>query len=56
MGDLDVLIVGRPTRADVYAASDRAQERLGIPVNPSIRTTEEWRDAAGKLLPHLSFF
>lgn len=51
--DLDVLIVGRPTRADVYAASDRAQERLGIPVNPSIRTTEQWRDPADGLVQQI---
>ena len=27
--DLDVLVVGRPTRASVYDAADRAQQRLG---------------------------
>ncbi|WP_433053029.1 winged helix-turn-helix domain-containing protein [Dactylosporangium sp. CS-033363] len=41
-GDVDVLVVGTPTRADVYAASDIAQEKLGLPVNPSIRTVEQW--------------
>jgi DNA-binding transcriptional ArsR family regulator len=40
--DVDVLIVGQPSRTDVYAASDRAQDRLGIPVNPSIRTQDQW--------------
>ncbi|MFI5913703.1 winged helix-turn-helix domain-containing protein [Dactylosporangium sp. NPDC051541] len=41
-GDVDVLILGAPARADVYAASDIAQERLGLPVNPTIRTVEQW--------------
>ena len=27
-------------RADLYAAGDRAQQRLGIPVNPVMRTHE----------------
>jgi DNA-binding transcriptional ArsR family regulator len=51
--DLDVLVVGRPKRADVYAASDRAQERLGIPVNPSIRTLDQWQDPADGLLQQI---
>lgn len=42
--DVDVLVVGSPARIDVYAASDRAQERLGLPVNPVIRSPEQWRD------------
>lgn len=43
--DLDVLVVGRPSRESVYDAADHAQQRLGIPVNPVIRTTDAWRDA-----------
>ena len=38
--DLDVLVVGRPTREAVYDAADRAQQRLAMPVNPVIRTGE----------------
>jgi hypothetical protein len=38
--DLDVLVVGQPTRASVYDAVDRAQQRLGMPVNPVIRSTD----------------
>jgi hypothetical protein len=36
----DVLVVGRPSRDDVYDAADRAQQRLGMPVNPVIRTAD----------------
>lgn len=41
--DLDVLVVGRPRREDVYDAADRVQQRLGLPVNPVVRTPETWR-------------
>jgi DNA-binding transcriptional ArsR family regulator len=41
--DLDVLVVGQPNRADVYDAADRAQQRLGMAVNPVIRTGDAWR-------------
>jgi predicted nucleotidyltransferase len=48
--DLDVLVVGRPERQDVYDAADRAEQRLGMPVNPVIRTADAWRDAADPLI------
>jgi len=51
--DLDVLVVGRPTRASVYDAADRAQQRLGMPVNPVIRPAEAWRDAADPLVQQI---
>jgi DNA-binding transcriptional ArsR family regulator len=41
-GDVDVIVVGTPARADVYAAADAAQDKLGLPVNPSIRTVGQW--------------
>jgi DNA-binding transcriptional ArsR family regulator len=40
--DLDVLVVGQPTRESVYDAADRAQQRLGMPVNPVTRTADAW--------------
>jgi hypothetical protein len=43
--DLDVLVVGKVDRADLYEAADRAQTRLGIDVNPVVRTTRQWVDA-----------
>lgn len=43
--DVDVLLLGDTLdRVDVYDAADRAQERLGIPVNPVVRTWAEWND------------
>lgn len=43
--DVDVLVVGEGVaRADVYQAADRAQGRLGLPVNPTIRTPVQWTD------------
>ncbi|WP_324275375.1 helix-turn-helix domain-containing protein [Blastococcus brunescens] len=40
--DVDVLVVGTPRRADVYAAADRAQRRLHFPVNPVVRSIDQW--------------
>jgi DNA-binding transcriptional ArsR family regulator len=51
--DLDVLVVGRPTREAVYDAADRAQQRLGMPVNPVIRTGDAWRQAVDPLVQQI---
>jgi predicted nucleotidyltransferase len=51
--DLDVLVVGHPARGDVYDAADRAQQRLGMPVNPVIRPSEVWREAADPLVQQI---
>jgi DNA-binding Lrp family transcriptional regulator len=48
--DLDVLVVGQPTRQSVYDAADRAQQRLGIPVNPVIRSADAWRKVEDPLI------
>ncbi len=48
--DLDVLVVGSPSREDVYTAADRTQQRLGMPVNPVIRSEEAWRLASDPLV------
>lgn len=42
--DVDVLVVGRPDRSAVYEAADRAQQRLGLPVNPKIISRTRWSD------------
>lgn len=42
--DVDVLVVGAVDRADVYEAADRAGGRLGIQVNPLIRTSMQWAE------------
>jgi DNA-binding transcriptional ArsR family regulator len=51
--DLDVLVVGHPARGDVYDAADRAQERLGMPVNPVIRPADAWQEAADPLVQQI---
>ena len=48
--DVDVLVVGDLDRADVYDAADRAQVRLGMQVNPVIRTAEQWANDADSLV------
>ena len=48
--DLDVVVIGQPTRESVYDAADRAQQRLRMAVNPVIRTADTWRDADDPLV------
>ena len=40
--DVDVLLVGNPSRGEAYAAAERAEARLGMPVNPTIRASSRW--------------
>jgi predicted nucleotidyltransferase len=51
--DVDVLVVGRVDRADVYEAADRAQARLGLEVNPVVRSVNEWDDSADALVSQI---
>ena len=48
--DVDVIVVGDVDRADVYDAADRAQTRLGMQVNPVIRSPEQWAEDADSLV------
>lgn len=41
-GDVDILVVGQPDRDDVYDAAERAQARLGRPVNTTIVPPLRW--------------
>lgn len=51
--DIDVLVIGQPERDLVYEAADRAQSRLGIPVNPVVRSAEQWREASDALIAQI---
>jgi DNA-binding Lrp family transcriptional regulator len=51
--DIDVLVIGGPKREAVYDAADRAEQRLGTPVNPVVRTPDAWRDAVDPLVQQI---
>lgn len=51
--DIDVLVVGKVDRADLYDAADRAHTRLGIEVNPVVRTAKQWNDPADALVAQI---
>lgn len=40
--DIDVLVIGHTNRSEVFDAADRAQQRIGRPVNPERVTPEQW--------------
>jgi len=40
--DVDVLVLGNPARGAVYDAAERAEARLGYPVNAVVRPIERW--------------
>jgi DNA-binding transcriptional ArsR family regulator len=42
--DVDVLVVGTPDRVAMYGAAERAESRLGRPVNPTISSPEQWEN------------
>ena len=45
--DIDVMVVGpKSTRVPAYRCAQRAQERLGIPVNVTVRSPASWHSAA----------
>ncbi len=48
--DIDVLVIGDADRTAVYAAADRAQERIGMPVNPVLASTRRWQTATDALI------
>lgn len=48
--DVDVMVVGQPKRTDIYEAAERAADRIGYPVNPTIRSPARWRAADDALL------
>jgi DNA-binding transcriptional ArsR family regulator len=51
--DIDVLVVGKVDRADLYEAADRATARLGIEVNPVVRSLKQWADPADALVAQI---
>lgn len=51
--DIDVLVLGEVDRGEVYAAADRAQARIGMQVNPVIRTAQMWDERADPLIKQI---
>lgn len=51
--DLDVMVVGAPSRTAVYDAAERASRRLDMPVNPTISSRRRWADAADALVQQI---
>lgn len=51
--DIDVLVVGKVDRADVYDAADRANARLGIEVNPVVRSPKQWAEPQDALVAQI---
>jgi hypothetical protein len=46
--DIDVMVVGDGVvRDEVYAAAERAEARLGRPINPVVRTNHAWQRGWG---------
>lgn len=48
--DLDVLVIGRPDRDACYDAAERAERRLRLPVQVTIRSRSQWEKASDPFL------
>ncbi len=51
--DVDVLIVGEPSRAEIYDAAERAEQRIGFPVNVTISSPARWAAASDALIQQI---
>lgn len=48
--DLDLLVVGKPDRDDVYTAAVAVEQLIGLPVNPVVASPSRWHDDADPLM------
>lgn len=51
--DVDVMVVGDVPRREMYEAAERAEQRLGLPVNPVLRSQERWVADADPLVQQI---
>lgn len=51
--DIDVLVLGDVPRADLYEAAERAEQRLGLQVNPTLCSLERWFAASDALIQQI---
>lgn len=48
--DVDVMVIGGPDREAVYDAADRAERRLNLPVNTTVRSALAWQQESDALV------
>jgi hypothetical protein len=51
--DVDVLVIGKVPRRDLYEAAEQAEERLGLPVNPVLCSPSRWLAASDPLVQQI---
>jgi DNA-binding transcriptional ArsR family regulator len=51
--DVDVLVIGEVPRRDIYEAAERAEQRLGLPVNPVLCSQARWLAASDALIQQI---
>jgi DNA-binding transcriptional ArsR family regulator len=51
--DVDVLVIGDVPRRDMYEAAERAEQRLGFPVNPVLCSLQRWLAVADPLIQQI---
>jgi hypothetical protein len=51
--DVDVLVIGNVPRRDMYEAAERAEQRLGLPVNPVLCSQARWLAASDALIQQI---
>lgn len=51
--DVDVLVIGDTSRRDLYEAAERAEQRLGLPVNPVLCSESRWFAATDPLIQQI---
>jgi AraC-like DNA-binding protein len=51
--DVDVLVIGDAPRRDMYEAAERAEQRLGLPVNPVLCSQSRWFAASDPLIQQI---
>jgi predicted nucleotidyltransferase len=59
--DIDVLILGKPSREEIFAAAARAEKAAGMEVNATVRSVSSWRNPDSFIQhvqsnPHLVLF
>ena len=51
--DIDVLVVGGPDREALYEAAERAEQRIGLPVQVTVRSALAWGSATATFIAEL---